>query len=225
MPARKLIVTFHGIGAPPAHVPEPERPYWATVAEFARVVSEGLAAARARGLTPVFTFDDGNRSDLDIAAPLLRDHGATGIFFPCSGRIGAPGYLGVGDIRALQAEGFEIGSHGINHVPWGRLDPATLKAEVEQSKRALEDLTGRAITAAALPFGSYNRRVLAALRQAGYAAVYASDPGLPRSDAWFRQRFSYRADRPCVPAELADRAASLPRRVTTALKGRLKALR
>jgi len=224
MPIRKLIVTFHGIGTPPAGVPEPERVYWASAEEFLRVVSEALVAAEARNLTPVFTFDDGNRSDLDIAAPVLKKYGATGIFFPCTGRVGRPGYLSAGDIRALLDQGFEIGSHGINHVPWGRQDSKTLKSEVEDSKNFLEALTGLAVNAVALPFGSYNRRVLNVLRQAGYTKIYSSDPGLPLTSAWFLQRFSYRTDRPYVPAELADHAAGWYQRVATALKGRVKAL-
>lgn len=225
MAARAFIVTFHGIGPVPSDIPAAERPYWAPESQFAKLVPAVLSAAKAAGLQPVFTFDDGNLSDLRIAAPLLKAAGARGIFFPCTGRIGKAGYLGAEDIRALQRDGFEIGSHGIDHLPWGTLSGAVLEAEVGQSKRVLEEVTGRPVVAAAMPFGSYRRQSLAALRRAGYRAVYSSDPALCAEGRWFCPRFSYRADRPFVPGDLIAMAQRLSHRLPVAAKGLIKALR
>lgn len=212
MARQEFTVTFHGLGSPGRDITADERPFWASAADFEHLVRDVLEVADENGLSPLFTFDDGNMSDLEIAAPVLARHGGRAIFFPCSGRIGKPGYLDGPAIRELTAAGFGIGSHGIDHVPWASLAPAQLQAEVEGSKSDLEEVTGGPIRAAALPFGSYRRRVLAALSRAGYERVYSSDPGLGDPRSWFSPRFSYRNDRAFVPGDLvAQMHSGLPR--------------
>ena len=44
------------------------------------------------------------------------------------------------------------------------------------------------MTEAACPFGSYDRRVLRALRRTGYRHVYTSDRGLARRGDWLQAR-------------------------------------
>jgi hypothetical protein len=45
-----------------------------------------------------------------------------------------------------------------------------------------------------LPFGAYDRRVLARLRQAGATRVYTSDGGGTRRDDWLQARTELRHD-------------------------------
>ena len=70
-----------------------------------------------------------------------------------------------------------IASHGLAHRPWRGLGATELAAELEGSRRLLEAAAGRPVTHAACPFGSYDRRVLHALREAGYERVFTSDGG------------------------------------------------
>jgi hypothetical protein len=35
---REIILNFHGIGEPPSHVPDEERPYWISIKYFSDVV-------------------------------------------------------------------------------------------------------------------------------------------------------------------------------------------
>jgi LDH2 family malate/lactate/ureidoglycolate dehydrogenase len=86
--------------------------------QFREFIKGAKEAASSEGIQIVASFDDGNCSDIEIAAPMLADCGLPGIFFPCSGRIGQKGYLTEDDLRTLSAKAFEIGSHGISHVPW-----------------------------------------------------------------------------------------------------------
>lgn len=220
-----LVLTFHGIGAAPADIPETERPYWMPEPEFLTFIEAAGAQARRLGLRLTASFDDGNRSDLDIAAPALQKHGLAGVFFPCSGRIGKPGYLDGADLRQLAAQGFRIGSHGVDHLPWASLPQTHLTEELARSKTGIEDALGQAITSAAMPFGSYNRRVLAALRTAGYKTVYSSDPGLASPGGFFQRRWSYRQGMDFSLERLAQTSRDPVKRAIVAAKHLVKSLR
>jgi peptidoglycan/xylan/chitin deacetylase (PgdA/CDA1 family) len=64
-----------------------------------------------------------------------------------------------------------IGTHGMRHQRWTDLDDKGLQEELVYARTRLEQISGRFITEAACPFGSYNRRVLTALREQGYNSV------------------------------------------------------
>ena len=220
-----LALTFHGIGEPPATVPEDERPYWAPEHEFAPLVESLVENATTLNLNLLITFDDGNLSDLEVGAPVLRSLGLTGVFFPCAGRIGKPGYLGGDHLHDLIDQGFEIGSHGMDHLPWASLGASALEREVTGSRTRLQEVTGQAVATAALPFGSYNRKALAAVKEAGYTRVYSSDPGLMQPESWFIRRISYRRGVGFNLPSMVETYSTFSHKIGSALKHRIKALR
>jgi peptidoglycan/xylan/chitin deacetylase (PgdA/CDA1 family) len=187
-----VALNFHGLGAPGRALEAGEAPYWIDEGRF-RAILEAIAAHPAHARIRI-TFDDGNRSDRTIALPLLQERGLRADVFVLTGRIGQPGSLDADDIRALRDAGMGIGSHGIAHRDWSRLDAAALRAEVEGSKAALEAVLGERVTAAGVPFGRYGAAVLRALRDAGYAVAWTSDGGPAREDAFVRPRTSVRRD-------------------------------
>jgi peptidoglycan/xylan/chitin deacetylase (PgdA/CDA1 family) len=136
----------------------------------------------------VITFDDGNRSDLEIGVPALRARGLSATFFVVAGRLGTPGFLSGEDVRTLLAEGMAVGCHGMRHRPWRGLDDAALEEELVTAKAQIESAAGGPVTLAACPFGAYDRRSLRALRRAGYERVYTSDRGPARPEEWLQAR-------------------------------------
>jgi peptidoglycan/xylan/chitin deacetylase (PgdA/CDA1 family) len=220
-----LFVIFHGIGEPPAHIPVEERPYWTSLHTFRSFIRNAKYAAYAENLQLVPTFDDGNLSDIEIAASVLIDNNLPGLFFPCTGRIGRKGYLTEADIRTLNVHGFEIGSHGIDHVPWTKRDPDALHHEITHSKTVLERILGHPITSAALPFGYYDSATLRFLRQSHYEAVYSSAPGISSAAAWFRHRWCFREDKRLDIQSIARRSRALEFRLVSEGKHLLKSLR
>jgi peptidoglycan/xylan/chitin deacetylase (PgdA/CDA1 family) len=213
-----LYVTFHGIGHPPDHVSAEERQYWIPQEKFCKFTQTAKDAALSAAVRIVATFDDGNFSDIAIAAPLLIESGLPAIFFPLVGRLGQPGYLFDKDIQALAGAGFEIGSHGIDHLPWKGLNWTDLNRELVESKATLEEILGTRINSAALPFGAYNRATLRAVRDCGYAVLYNSNPGLCVTNMPFRNRYSYRADRNWDIQAMARQLRSPIRRITSKIK-------
>lgn len=188
MTASQIGIIVHGIGTPARTLERGEAPYWISVAAFDALLDRILAHPEPNRFR--ISFDDGNASDHDIALPRLVARGLKADFFALSGRIGQPGSLDRGQILALQAAGMTIGSHGIAHRNWATLTPDELSAELSQSRAMLETLCGQPVTTAGIPFGGYNARVLAALRQAGYQAAYSSDRGWMNPAAFLRPRIS-----------------------------------
>jgi peptidoglycan/xylan/chitin deacetylase (PgdA/CDA1 family) len=102
--------------------------------------------------TAVLTFDDGFRSWLTDAAPLLERLGVRGTFYVSPGLFGKQHWRVPGDAgrlldedeaRALAADGMELGSHALSHPDLRLLDGRELAFELRESKAAVEQLTGR----------------------------------------------------------------------------------
>jgi hypothetical protein len=145
-----------------------------------------MRRAAGPGLWPEVTFDDGHQSNFDYALPALLSRGLNARFFITVGWTDKkPGYMGWRELRSLHESGQLIGAHGWSHVLLTRCGPKVLDAELGKPKLVLEDKLGTAITTLSLPGGRFNRRVLAACREAGYTQVYTSEPRAEREPLGF----------------------------------------
>jgi peptidoglycan/xylan/chitin deacetylase (PgdA/CDA1 family) len=183
----ELILNFHGIGTPPDGVNPREAAMWMGVERFVALL-DYIAAPNTAGPAISITFDDGNASDVAIALPELRRRRLKATFFLCAGRLDATGYVSRAGVGALVSAGMEIGSHGMHHQDWCTLGEDALGVEIGAARHCLEEACRMQVTAVAIPFGAYDRRVLARLRSAGFARVYTSDRGLCRPTAWVKPR-------------------------------------
>lgn len=215
------IINFHGIGNPPPGLPEGEDKYWVSPEAY-REFLDRCCLGQARTIT----FDDGNASDVEHGAPELEKRGLRGAFFVCAGRIGQPGYLSAADLGDLVARGHSVGSHGRDHIPWPELDDGALHDEVVTAGEDIARASGAAVTAVALPFGRYDRRVLRKLERTGYRDVYSSDGMMRLSSHGVIPRYSVRSDLP-MAEQVAwfEEKPGFARRLRQEAKLRLKALR
>jgi peptidoglycan/xylan/chitin deacetylase (PgdA/CDA1 family) len=188
--ANELIITFHGLGEPPATATAAERRVWVPVEWLAELA----ALAPRQGLS--FAFDDGNISDVEQALPILAERGLAARFFVLAGRLDEDGYLSAEDVAQLHNAGMRIGSHGLEHRDWRTLNADELRSETLSSRTLLGEVIGAPVTEAACPFGSYDRRVLGALRTAGYERVFTSDGGPGTLGAAVMPRTSVNTSRP-----------------------------
>ena len=107
----------------------------------------------------VITFDDGYRNFATAAYPILSKFGFTAELFVPSELIqnhpaeflGRP-LLTWSDLRELQSNGIQVGSHSASHGRLKFLSDAELEKEVAQSKNTIEDRTGRAVTSFSYPY-------------------------------------------------------------------------
>lgn len=177
------VVTFHGLGEPPFELDPGERRLWLDLDSFEAILD------RVKGRQDVLlTFDDGNRSDAELALPALTRCGLRAVFFPTAKGLDERGFLGPAELRELVKAGMTIGTHGFSHRRWRGLGEAQLHEELFVARERLEEAAEVRIEQAACPFGAYDRRSLAALREAGYARVYTSDGGPSNPAAWLQPR-------------------------------------
>ncbi len=124
-----------------------------------------------------FTFDDGGASFYTIVADRLERRGMRASCFVTTAHIGARGFLRPAQIRELGARGHTIGTHSVSHP--GRFSALTvdeMRREWTDSRKALEDILGRAVTTGSVPGGYFSRRVAVSAAEAGLLLLFTSEP-------------------------------------------------
>jgi peptidoglycan/xylan/chitin deacetylase (PgdA/CDA1 family) len=115
----------------------------------------------------VITFDDGGLDLLQYAVPELNRRALTATFFVPVGKLG--GYndwetsmgwpkVPIMDEEAvsyLSENGFEIGSHGLNHIDLSRCSREQAESELRHSREFMEDRLGISVRFFAYPYGGY----------------------------------------------------------------------
>ena len=140
-----------------------------------------IAEGRGEPWDLAITFDDGWRSVLDAAAPILRAHAVPWSLFIVSGWLDRPGtgphgILGWREVEALASAGAEIGSHSVTHPDFGRIGAEQAAEELEASRDAIAARLGIRPDSFAIPLGqsaNWSPAAARAARQAGYRIVYA----------------------------------------------------
>ncbi len=157
-------------------------------------VPEALESGRS---SVAITIDDALADIAEHAAPALaaRDLTAT-IFVPTKyvGRCAAwlPGddarrpLLSHADLIDLDAEGWEIGSHGHAHIAADIHPAAVVTTDAWTSRVELENCLGRAARSFAYPFGYHSRSGRRAVSAAGFAQACAVGdlPARPSDHRW-----------------------------------------
>jgi peptidoglycan/xylan/chitin deacetylase (PgdA/CDA1 family) len=176
------------------------------------VAADGLRDGPRRGLH--VTFDDAYRSVLDALPTLRRLRLPATVFVATAFADGGgrpldvpelaaeverhPEHLATmtwDELRALAAEGVEIGSHTVSHPHLTRLADADLDRELRDSRARVEAELGRPCRLLAYPFGEHDERVQSAARSAGYEAAFALADGAGRQNAYALPRIDlYRRD-------------------------------
>jgi peptidoglycan/xylan/chitin deacetylase (PgdA/CDA1 family) len=130
----------------------------------------------------IISFDDGWESQYVYALPLLKKYSFTATFFIYSNAPGVKNYMSWDQIKALSAAGMEIGCHSKSHPYLKRIKKkAALRKEIFLPKRILEAHLGKAVTVYAYPFGLYDDRAIAMVKEAGFLCARRTFPGISHS--------------------------------------------
>ena len=129
--------------------------------------------------TVVITVDDGYDDFREHAWPALQAEGLSATVYLVSSLIGKtaswltdwpqqPKLMDAAAVRQLRQEGCDFGSHAATHPRLSRLSAAQQRAEIFDSKAALEDLLGEAVPDFCYPYGDYSLRARDLVQEAGY---------------------------------------------------------
>lgn len=136
----------------------------------------------------ILTFDDGYVDFYFNAFPLLRKYNMKAVVFIPTGLIGGGHYMTWPQIDEIsRSPNIEVEAHSVHHYALAKVSDTILKEEVVQSKAILEQHVGHAINWMAYPYGSFDTRVVGAVKKAGYIGAITTLPGM-----WqYKSRFYY----------------------------------
>lgn len=110
------------------------------------------------------SWDDGHRLDLRLAERLHR-YGLTGSFYIARDFLDAR--MTVSELREL-SQSHELGAHTLSHPILTEIPLEQAKQEIEGSKKWLEDVLGKEVTAFCYPRGKHNAALQALVKAAGF---------------------------------------------------------
>lgn len=182
------ILAYHSVGQPLMnHNDVPPKLFrrqleWATAQGYRFVPASEIARTGGGPMDLAITFDDGLRSVMTEAVPILKDFATPwSLFVVTDWSEGISPWttdevLGWRDLERLAADGAEIGSHSATHPDFGQLDGPAAREELERSRATIEARLGFAPTSFAIPHGQSANWTPVAMSEAmaaGYDLVYA----------------------------------------------------
>ncbi len=147
-----------------------------------------LRGERAGPMKPVVvTFDDNNMNAFDSAFPVLARNGQIAVFYLIANRLDNPAFIGRAQVPALLAAGMDIQSHTVTHAALTNLPMGKMDAELSESRRILEELTGKPVRHLAYPLTMQNATVRDRAKAAGYQTATIMDPReVTEKDDWLK---------------------------------------
>ena len=122
-------------------------------------------------LPVIISLDDGWETQFEYALPSLEKFHYPATFFVVTDYIGRPGFISWPQLQTLLTDGMRIGSHTRSHPRLAKIkDPEKLWDQVYNSKAILESQLEASVEEFAYPYGSYNAKAAAAVKEAGYRA-------------------------------------------------------
>jgi len=148
----------------------------------------------------VINLDDGYRSSYDIAYPILKKHGFTATLFVYTAFIGASkNALTWDQMKTMKADGFEVGSHSVNHGDLSKRMQgesekeylARIKKELLLSKQILDDRLNQNSRYIAFPYGEFSPVLLKLCEEIGYRVGFSVKAG---GNAFFSEPLTLNRD-------------------------------
>ena len=125
----------------------------------------------------IITFDDGMLSQFTFAKTILDKYNFKATFYIICNSVDKENRMDWNNIKTLEEEGHEIGSHSMNHKRLSKLSEEEMKYEIIESKRCLQE-NGFNVTSFSFPYndGDNNKNILKIIADNYYIARTASEP-------------------------------------------------
>jgi peptidoglycan/xylan/chitin deacetylase (PgdA/CDA1 family) len=130
----------------------------------------------------IISFDDDWQGQYEYGLPLLKKYGFTATFYIWVVVVGMKHHMTWDEVKELDAAGMQIGCHTLTHPFLQRIrSDEALRREIVVSKQRIEEHIGKPVTSFAYPFGQYNERVVAFVKEAGFTSARSTWPGVVHS--------------------------------------------
>lgn len=163
-----------------------------------------------KGKVFVITFDDGFVNVLENAAPVLAECGFTATNYFVSNQTGGSNVWDIPkglpktdcmtaqQIREWAALGHEVGAHTVDHVNLNDMSDEEAYHQIKDCKKALEDISGTAVSNFCYPYGKNKPQHREMVREAGYDTATTTVKGRarPSDDAYGIPRIYIRRSDP-----------------------------
>ncbi len=94
-------------------------------------------------------------------------------------------YCDWNELREVAKNSISIGAHGVSHDPLDAMPFDRMKAELRESKSALEEKLSATVCAFSFPHGRYTDECIAEAQKSGYQAAFAVNGRINRAQAGF----------------------------------------
>jgi peptidoglycan/xylan/chitin deacetylase (PgdA/CDA1 family) len=175
------ILVYHTISSPPEPLPgeidiSPEafvrQLDW--LKRWRAVVPLNEMLTRTGRPRVAITFDDGFRDNLTVALPLLEKYSMPATVFVTAGFVDTADYLTRTELSELSKHPLiTIGAHGLWHSHLNLLSSDQVRHELVESRRLLEEMTGRSVDLMAWPYGECDERLERLANESGYRASWS----------------------------------------------------
>lgn len=184
---------------------------------LSRVVRHLKAGMPLPERTVALTADDAYRSVMTQAWPRLKRRGWTMTLFVATDGVDQRirGYLSWDEIRALQADGMEIGAHSAAHGHMAEMDGEKVAGDFARARERFIDELGAQPDLLAWPYGEASQEGMRLAQDAGYLAAFGqhSGPTHAGQDFFMLSRFAMN-EAYGRPERFKLAANTLPLRVT-----------
>lgn len=192
MCSRKIILIYHAIGDGPWAVSEcafKSQIQWLKTHVNIVSLPTLLGSQKQKKIIEVaLTFDDGYACLYDIVLPILQTEKLTATVYVNTGWMGEvarkdsnvsaghyPGekFLMWNEVKQLSQAGWEIGSHGVEHIDLTKQPLSVMKSELLLSKQAIENQLQKKCVHFAYTYGSHVKQLRKAVSDVGYQFAVA----------------------------------------------------
>ena len=125
----------------------------------------------------LITFDDGYMDNYYYAFPILKELNMKATIFCITHALDGNYYLSKNAIKIMSDHNIDIESHTYSHNKLTSLTYEDQLKELQKSKKDLEAITGKKVTAIAYPYGEYNENTIKAANTTGYKLGFTTKNG------------------------------------------------